>query len=1094
MFHFVLNPGGFLFLGSAESVGNIARHFSAISKRWRVFSHQPIEPRRPPVLPISAGLGLRRSAGGGEVAIELGALAGQERFYQQLLQAHGPTQVLINARYEVLFVSGDVSPYLVVPIGQASHDLFKMVRPGLAMALRSAVNGAQHSRAKMAVNTTMADPADMDAKLAVRIEVTPVPAADRQELLLVSFALEAGSRMTLSLPGAVGDDWVLQQLLQELNATREDLQRTIEQSRISNEEMRAANEEVMTVNEELQSANEELESSKEELQSLNEELVGSNALLDAKVLEVGTLNTDLNNLLNSIQTATLLVDEQLKIRRFTSACTQLMRIIPSDIGRSIDDVVRMIDDPGLSNDCLSVMRGTPVPDKEVSDADDHWYLRRINSYVEPDGHAVGVVLTFPDITIIKQADRLLRERTELLQWQSNLLSQAAPVIGRDLDDRIVFWNKSAEYLYGWPEAEVLGKVSHDLLRTRFPLPLKRIQAYLEEHDAWTGELTHLRRDGLEVIVDSQWTTYRNEAGEAQAIVEVNNDVTERQRAREALRGTESMFHTMVDWTYNWEYWIGPEGKFIYMTPSVERLSGYRREDFEQNPGLIDAIVHPDDREIWRSHVHALTVNQRSESSGVELRIIRKNGSVCWVNHICRPVFDEMGQYLGRRVTVRDISEQKQAEQQIHNLAYFDPLTQLPNRRLFTDRLGQALVASKRSQRFGAVMVLDLDHFKSLNDTQGHDIGDLLLVEVAKRLLACVRAQDTVSRLGGDEFVVLLGGLETSESESAVDAEVIAEKIRLEISKPYLLGVGGNEYFSMTSIGVTLFRGQDDSADLLLKQADVALYEAKGAGRNLVRFFNPAMQAEIDLRINLESSLRRALDNHEFKLFFQPQVDQGGKVIGVEALIRWLDPDGNMVPPADFIPVAENSGLIIQIGHWVLDTACAQLKAWESEPDFSDLVLSVNVSARQFHQPDFVVQVRNSIVGTDIDPGRLRLELTESVVLDGVARVAERMNELIGLGVSFSLDDFGTGYSSLSYLKLLPMSEVKIDRSFVRDVTVDPSDAAIVRAILAMSETLGLRVIAEGVETPAQRDFLFENGCRVFQGDLFGIPVPIEQWG
>ena len=443
--------------------------------------------------------------------------------------------------------------------------------------------------------------------------------------------------------------------------------------------------------------------------------------------------------------------------------------------------------------------------------------------------------------------------------------------------------------------------------------------------------------------------------------------------------------------------------------------------------------------------------------------------------------------------VRDITERKGVEEQIRNLAYFDALTRLPNRRLLMDRLGQALSASHRSGEFGALLILDLDQFKTLNDTQGHDVGDRLLVEVAQRLVTHMRQEDVVCRLGGDEFVVVLEGLGQDEQHAANQAEIIAEKVRFELNQPYTLSINETKYHGTTSIGLTLFQGQGASVDMLLKQADVALYQAKGAGRNAVRFFNPAMQAAIDSRMEMEAALRQALDKGEFRLYYQPQIDQDGELIGAEALIRWLPANRALVSPAEFIPLAEETGLILPIGQWVLDTACAQLKAWERDPRTRSLQMAVNVSARQFHQPDFVATVHHSLVSSGIDPARLKLELTESVVLENIDAVISRMQQLNALGVRFCLDDFGTGYSSLSYLKRLPLDQVKIDQSFVRDVTEDQNDAAIVRAIMAMSQSLGLQVIAEGVETQAQRDFLLQNACLAYQGFLFCKPIPIEEW-
>lgn len=427
------------------------------------------------------------------------------------------------------------------------------------------------------------------------------------------------------------------------------------------------------------------------------------------------------------------------------------------------------------------------------------------------------------------------------------------------------------------------------------------------------------------------------------------------------------------------------------------------------------------------------------------------------------------------------------------LAFYDSLTGLPNRRLLMDRLGHALVASNRSREFGVLMILDLDNFKILNDTQGHDVGDRLLIEVAQRLVANVRQEDTVSRLGGDEYVVMLEGLGADEASAANQAEVIAEKIRRALNQPYAISKNGQTHNSTPSIGVTLFRGQDLSIDVLLKQADVALYQAKGAGRNAIRFFNPEMQAAIESRSAMEAALRNGLQQGEFQLFYQPQNDQDGRLTGAEGLLRWLPAHQAPVSPAQFIPLAEETGLIIPLGLWVVQTACAQLRTWAESPRTRDFQIAINVSARQFRQPDFVEQLRDTLERSGANPALLRLELTESIVLENVEEVIDRMRQIKALGVTFSLDGFGTGFSSLAYLKRLPVDQVKIDETFVRDVASDPNDAAIVRAIIAMIRSLGIEVLAKGVETDVQLEFLKDSGCINFQGYLFGKPMSIGEW-
>ncbi len=443
-------------------------------------------------------------------------------------------------------------------------------------------------------------------------------------------------------------------------------------------------------------------------------------------------------------------------------------------------------------------------------------------------------------------------------------------------------------------------------------------------------------------------------------------------------------------------------------------------------------------------------------------------------------------------TFTDITSAKAAAEEIQNLAFFDSLTRLPNRRYLLDKLDDALTLSKRNNQIGALLFLDLDHFKTLNDTLGHDAGDLLLQKVAERLLLCTRKSDTIARLGGDEFVLLLEELMDKEEDYKQQVEGIALKILTALTQPYDLD--GNSYFSSSSIGITLFGGENSQVKVedLLRQADIAMYQAKASGRNTLRFFDPQMQDAVSARAAMEIELRTAIRGKQFQLHYQIQVDDKGEVFGVEALIRWLHPEKGMVSPIQFISLAEDTGLIIPIGQWVLETACKQLVVWQQEEQTQHLCISLNVSAKQFHQQDFVSHLSAMIQRYEVNPNLLKLELTESMLLEDIDHTITIMNELKAIGLQFELDDFGTGYSSLQYLKRLPLSQLKIDQSFVRDIVIDSSDRAIVLTIITMAHTLGLEVIAEGVETEEQRQYLLENGCANFQGYLFSKPLPIDQ--
>lgn len=443
------------------------------------------------------------------------------------------------------------------------------------------------------------------------------------------------------------------------------------------------------------------------------------------------------------------------------------------------------------------------------------------------------------------------------------------------------------------------------------------------------------------------------------------------------------------------------------------------------------------------------------------------------------------------IVVEDITELKAQAVHIEQLAFYDPLTGLPNRSLLRDRVQQVLTHGTRRNNHGAILFIDLDNFKALNDTKGHNIGDLLLIEVAKRLQDCVRSSDTVARMGGDEFVIVLDELDKDTQQAVAQAQDIGEKVLASLALPFNLQ--GFEHHSSASIGISLFSDNEIGMDDVFRHADTAMYQAKTSGRNTLRFFDPDMQASLEARAALEADLRHALSRQQFKLFFQIQVSAANHPIGAETLLRWTHPERGLVSPLQFISLAEDTGLILPIGQWVLETACAQIKAWETNPLACKLQLAVNVSARQFHQSDFVEQVRTTLKKTGADPTRLKLELTESVVLDNLNDAAQKMHDLKKIGVSFSMDDFGTGYSSLSYLTQLPLDQLKIDLSFVHNIGIKPTDAVIVQTIINMGNSLGMQVIAEGVENEEQRGFLERNGCHAYQGYLFSEPVPIREF-
>ena len=572
------------------------------------------------------------------------------------------------------------------------------------------------------------------------------------------------------------------------------------------------------------------------------------------------------------------------------------------------------------------------------------------------------VLSTLKIFAVRAAVELERLATDLrIRQQASLLDKAQDaILVRSLDHQILFWNKSAERLYGWTAAEAMQSKIDTLLYDD-PNEFYHATSFLMVYGEWNGEIQQRRKDGSTMTIEGHWTLVRDDNGIPESILAINTDITAR----------------------------------------------------------------------------------------------------------------------------------KIAQDKIQQLAFYDPLTLLPNRLLLVDRLNQILAARLRNQKISALLFIDLDNFKKLNDTLGHSIGDLLLKEAAQRISKCIRTCDTVARFGGDEFVVMVTELSDEQSKASEQVQQVAEKISATLNQPYQLD--NHTHYSTSSIGITLIDQESNTVEELLKQADLAMYEAKEAGRNTYRFYNAAMQAEITVRVSLEGDLRKALLNQEFLLHYQPQLNSNNEIEGAEVLIRWVHPERGMISPMQFIPIAEETKLILPIGAWVLKTACQQLASWAADEKTASLVIAVNVSIHQFRQLDFVAQIQRTLEETGANPNKLKIELTESLFVDNVIDIIEKMTLLKAIGIQFSLDDFGTGYSSLSYLKRLPLDQLKIDQSFVRDILVDANDASIVMAIITLAHNLGLNVIAEGVETEEQRKFLFENNCLAYQGYLFSRPLPINQF-
>jgi diguanylate cyclase (GGDEF)-like protein/PAS domain S-box-containing protein len=664
-----------------------------------------------------------------------------------------------------------------------------------------------------------------------------------------------------------------------------------------------------------------------------------------------------SEILESLSDSFISVDSEFRLIYLNNAaCSEFAVERSAVLNRRISDAAPSFFSQSMREPLLAASAKITASMFEVqNERKDRWYEMRC--FPRPD----GISIYFRNVTESVLSRHRVEEAQRSMRQQAELLDKAQDAIFvQDMDERLIYWNKSAERLYGWTAEEVMGRRLGDIFHDTLTDTNQTIACVLRTGE-WGGELSHIHRNGNILVVESHWTLVRGEDGEPRSILSINTDITNR----------------------------------------------------------------------------------------------------------------------------------KAAEAKIHHLAFYDVLTELPNRSLLQERLEKALEITAQRGGMGALFFIDLDDFKTLNDTLGHDIGDLLLQQVAHRLRSCVRSWDTVARLGGDEFVVMLEGFSEDARKTATDARAVGDKILKAIRQTFELR--NFEYNCTASIGVTLFPEWCDTVEDLLKRADLAMYRAKAQARDGMCFFDPEMQTFVASRAALLSDLRRALQTRSFELHYQPQVDRDRSVTGAEALLRWRHPRGRMVPPNEFIPLAEDAGLIAELGRWVLETACAELAEWADRPEMEALSLSVNVSSRQFRDPSFVNLVQEVLRASGSNPQRLKLEITESSAMENVDDTITKMMALKAFGVGFSLDDFGTGHSSLSHLKRLPLDEIKIDRSFVRDVLTDSKDASIARTIITLGQNLNLSVIAEGVETEGQREFLEREGCLAYQGYLYSKALPASQF-
>jgi diguanylate cyclase (GGDEF)-like protein/PAS domain S-box-containing protein len=699
------------------------------------------------------------------------------------------------------------------------------------------------------------------------------------------------------------------------------------------------------------------------------------------------------------------------------------------------------------------------------------------------GMATGVSVYGRDITDRKQAEEKLSASTKALRLSEERYRTAfetnldAICINRLSDGVFLDANNSFLVSLGCNREDLVGERALDLGIWVDMADRQRLMDALHSESHCRNLVTRFRKkDGG--IFWGQLSASLIEVDGAVCILTITRDIT-------ASRMNEERYRTVFQTTQDGiTISHTNDGHYIDVNKSFLDFTGYEREELIGRSSL--------DIGIWVDHADRqrlidLIRNHKSfRDESVQFR--KKSGETLWTLVSASEIEIEGEPCL--MSVVRDVTEAREAAQKIENLAHYDQLTHLPNRKLLLDRMRQALETSYRSSRKCALLLVDLDNVRTLNDLMGHHVGDQMLQEVARRLSYSVRDMDLVARFGGDEFVVMLEDLNERTEYATEQARVVGSKLLASLAQPCILN--GREVLCTCSIGISVCGDQRLEAGVLLQQADIAMDQAKAAGRNTLRFFSPDLQAAVSKRAELEDDLREAIRDQQFLLYYQPQVSHG-RVVGTEALIRWRHPRRGVLSPGDFIPIAEETGLILDMGAWVLESACEQIARWSRRTETSHLSVAVNISALQFCQPEFEQHVLDALQRTEADPRRLKLELTESMLVDNIEEIIAKMSSLRSHEISFSLDDFGTGYSSLSYLKRLPLDQLKIDRSFVRDILTDPSSGAIAETIVSLGKTMGMSVIAEGVESEEQRIFLAQLGCHAYQGYLTSRPLPVDDF-
>ncbi|WP_332670739.1 EAL domain-containing protein [Aromatoleum sp.] len=1054
-FGYALRPGGHLLLGKSEAVAQTEELFAPVDVGVQLYRRTSASARVAPPRSYAS----RTAVEPGRRGAEPGA-GRDDRLLSALASLYARAAIVVDRRLEIRHIHGDASPFLTMPAGAANLSLPLYIREDYRTELQTLVFRVNHDRTPAAGSIR---PLPGAPGRGIRLAVYPFGSDERDHEYLCVFEYAP-----LAVPAAAGNAADGDGEGSALRAARDELVSAREYVQTLLDELAASHEQLQPLNEELQSTVEELKASNEELQSMNEELATSNAELQQKTGELGRANRDLETILSNQRFPVVVVDAALHLRRYNEAAAETFDIGRRAVGRDLRDCESSNDLSEVAEMLADAIRSGVRGERLLSVRQRH-YLAHSAVYRNDRHEIAGAIAVLADTTTLVDTERRLRDTQEQLLAIMN--NSSALIMIKRVSGEYEFVNAGFAQLFGMAPAAVAGKTDIEVLPRQIVEVLhdREIEVLRRRGPVQSEDALPLP-DGERHLLALRFPLF-GDNGSVHSICTLATDVTELRRSeRQTLlygRAFESVGEGVVitDVTH----------RIISVNPTFMHLTGHALEDVGGHDAAVCALDPAHEcmaPAIWDA------VSRDGRWQG-EIALQRKDGSTIPAWLAVSSVADAGGVVTNYVAVFTDLTQVKETRR-LEYLATHDELTGLANRNLFFDRLGHAVARCERQHSRLSLQFIDLDNFKTINDTLGHDAGDHLLEEIGRRISQCVRAQDTVARMGGDEFSVLI------EDAQPGEVRVMAQRIVDSFAAPVRLGE--REVHTTASVGISNYPEDGRDIQTLLKNADTAMYEAKETGKNALQFFSSALDARAQQRRVMELDLRRAIDQQEFFLVYQPQVEFAAKgIASVEALLRWRHPTRGLVPPLQFIPVAEDCGLIIPIGEWVLRAACAQIHAWQAvipEPPR----VAINVSPRQFRRPGMVQSIRQALEDSGVEAKFLEVEVTERALTGDLERLLGPLTELRELGVHVTIDDFGTGYSSLSCLKRLPIDHVKIDKSFIDAIEHDADDNAITRAIIGMSHTLGMQVVAEGIEHAGQYDILRATGCDLGQGYFFSEPL------